>query len=734
MSIRIKQQDITDCGAACVASVAAHYQLLLPIARIRQLASTSKRGTSIAGVLEALRALGFDAKGVRGDLSALVNVPKPAIAHIMPRAGLHHYVVVYGGTSEHIELMDPADGRIHYYSHEEFLRQWTGVMVVTLPGDDFRKGNRKSSVWSRLWHLTRGYKHVMLQALVGSLVFTVIGLSTSIYVQKIVDHVLPAGNRNLLNLMGCIMVALLLIQTFISLSKGTMVLQTGQRIDARLILGYYNHLLRLPQTFFDRMRVGEITSRVGDAMKIRVFINDAAVNLAVNLFVVTFSFALMFTHHWKLAVVMLSALPAYMAIYWLANKVNRRVERRLMECAADLESQLVESLSAISTIKSFCMENHADRKTESRFVAVLRSVYDSGRNSIVIGECGEFLSKVLVIGLLWIGAGFALEQEITPGELLSFYTLVGYFSGPAAGLINANKTVQSALIAADRLFDIMDLEPEQQGDKAILTSELVGDIIFRGVQFRYDASVAVFNGLDLEIRKSSVTAIVGESGCGKSTLLSILQGIYPIQGGSVQIGSCDLRYLDLQSLRKTVSIVPQRVDLFAGTIIENIAVGVPEPDLVRIIRICASLHILEFIERLPQGLYTWIGEHGASLSGGQTQRIAIARALYMEPEILALDEATSALDAHAEQHVHRMIDMMREERKTVIIVAHRLSTIMRADKIVFLANGQVTEEGTHEALMERQGAYYRLWCQQFQGSVDPSTFSTPQQSVQATFT
>jgi len=712
MAIKVKQHDYTDCGAACIASVAGHYKLVLPIARIRQLASTGKKGTTIAGILEAFRALGFDAKAGRGDLSTLMNISKPAIAHLVTPARLHHYVVIYGADGNLIELMDPADGRIHHYSHEEFLQQWTGVIVVALPAESFSSGDRTTSVWLRLWQLARVYKAVLLQALVGSVVFTMIGLSTSIFVQKIVDHVLPDGNRNLLNLMGILMLGLLVVQSFIAVCRSKMVLKTGQRLDAKLILGYYSHLLRLPQTFFDRMRVGEITSRVGDAMKIREFVNDAAVNVAVNLLIVLLSFALMFTHHWRLALAMISALPVYTLLYWLANRLNRRVERSLMERAADLEAQLVESLHGIQTLKCFCMEHYADRKAESRFVSLLQSVYASGSNTIALGQAGEFVSKLFTIAVLWMGAGFALDHEITPGELLSFFALIEYFSGPATSLISLNKTVQNALIAADRLFDIMDLEPEQVGEKVVLTPALVGDIVFSKVLFRYDAAITVFNNLDLVIRKHQVTAIVGESGCGKSTVLSVLQRVYATDGGSVKIGSCDLRYVDLTSLRTIISVVPQRVDLFAGTVIDNIAVGIPSPNIARIISICESLNILPFIERLPQGLYTWLGEQGVSLSGGQKQRIAIARALYRDPEILALDEATSALDAGAEQYVQRMIEIMRRGQKTVIIVAHRLSSIMRADKIVVLGNGAVQEEGTHQHLMDKKGTYYELWRQQ----------------------
>lgn len=712
MSIRIKQHDITDCGAACIASVAAYYKLSLPIARVRQLASTGKGGTSIAGILEALKALGFHAKGGKGDFSALINVVKPAIVHVVTRARLHHFIVVYDASSKHVEVMDPVDGRIHHLDHEDFLQQWTGAMVVVIPGEEFSAGKNAVPVWRRLWKLVHAHRSVMLQALLGALVFTLIGLSTSVFVQNIVDHVLPNGNRNLLNLLGASMIGLLLIQVFIAVVKGRMILKSGQRIDAQLILGYYSRLIRLPQSFFDRMRIGEITSRVNDAMNIRAFVNDAAVNVAVNVFIVLFSFALMFTHHWKLAVVMMLALPGYTLLYLLADRLNRRVERRLMESAADLESQLVESLHAVQTIKSFCMEDFSDRKTERRFVKLLQAVYASGSNAILFSQAGEFLAKLFTIVVLWIGAGYALDQRITPGELLSFYALFEYFSAPAASLVNMNKTVQSALIAADRLFDIMDLEPEEQGHKVVLTADQVGDITFSSVQFRYDATVTVFRNLDMVIRKSEVTALVGESGCGKSTILSILQRMYPVQGGTVRIGACDLRYVDLPSLRKTIAVVSQRLDVFAGTVIDNIAVGVPDPDLARVISLCDSLNMLPFIERLPQGLYTWIGEQGASLSGGQKQRIAIARALYGEPEILALDEATSALDANTEQFVQSMIEVMRRRQKTVIVVAHRLSSVMKADRIIVLGNGSVLEEGTHDRLMSNRGPYFQLWKQQ----------------------
>ena len=711
-AIKIRQRDITDCGAACLASVAAHHQLLLPVARIRQFATTDQRGTNMLGMVKAATKLGFQAKGVKGTVESLSKIPLPAVAHVVVQEQqLHHYVVLYGVTKKRVTYMDPGDGQLHRVPVAEFQAQWTGVLLLLLPNESFVPGNHKSSVLGRFWQLVQPHRSVMMQALFGAAVYTVLGLAMSIYVQKIVDHVLADGNRNLLNLLSVGMLVLLVFQVFIGAMKSLFALQTGQQIDARLILGYYKHLLQLPQTFFDSMRVGEIISRVNDAVKIRAFVNDVALNLLVNVFIVLLSFALMFTYYWKLAVMMLAILPLYGAIYWVQNRLNRRYQRQLMEQSAELEAQLVESVTAMGTIKRFGMESFALERTETRFIKLLQTVYHSGKQGIIGGSASEFVSQLFRIGLLWVGSYFVLDNELTPGELLSFYAVLGYFTGPATSLIGANKTVQDALIAADRLFEIIDLEREAHENKTELTPELAGDIGLHDVSFAYNTRGTVFQNLTLHIPRGTITGIVGESGSGKTTLLSLLQGLYPLTGGRITIGDLDIRHLSTESLRRVVSVVPQQIDLFTGSITENIAIGEAEPDMRRVIGICQQLGILEFVEKLPNGFATTLGERGAGLSGGQKQRLAIARALYRNPEILILDEATSALDTVSEQYVQGTLRQLRAAGKTVILIAHRLSTVMHADHIMVLAAGKLVEQGTHADLLRQVGAYHTLWQQ-----------------------
>jgi ATP-binding cassette subfamily B protein len=457
------------------------------------------------------------------------------------------------------------------------------------------------------------------------------------------------------------------------------------------------------------MRTGEIISRIGDAVKIRVFVNDVSINLILNIFILVVSFILMFTFFWKLALIMILVVPFYSAIYYISNRLNKKIQRHVMEKAADLESQLVESLNAARTIKIFGLEEFSNFKTETRFVSLLEIIYKSGLNGIFSTSSTSLVSQIITLVVLWAGSGFAIDVKITPGELLSFYSIVGYFTGPVTSIIGFNRSLQDAKIASDRLFEIFDMEIEDESNCIELKPEMAGDIHFENVRFRYGTRVEVFDSLNLLIKRGEITAIVGESGSGKTTLISLLQKLYPLQSGNIMIGNYDLRHLSSRSLRKIISVVPQKIDLFAGNVLENIALGEFNPDMEKVLAVCEILGMIKFIEQLPHGFNTYLGENGATLSGGQQQRIAIARALYRDPEILILDEATSSLDSSAEIFVLDTLEMLRTTNKTVIVIAHRLSTISLAQKVIVFDRGKVVQEGTFVDLANIDGYFRRMW-------------------------
>ena len=709
----IKQHDIRDCGAACLASISAHYNVGIPIARIRQYASTDKDGTNILGLVRGAEKIGFEAKGVKGSLDSLPFLPYPAIAHVVRRTDdnmeYHHFVALYAEKDDKIQMMDPGYGTMEWVKKDDFKKEWSGALVLLEPKSDFVERDETVSVFSKFKNLVWPHKSILLQALIGAVIYTALGLSSSIYIEKITDYVLVGGNTNLLNLLSVTMLLIVILKFSISMIQGFIVMRTGQMIDANLILGYYKHLLKLPQSFFDTMQIGEITSRISDAVKIRNFINDTVISLIVNFLIVILSFALMFVYYWKLALIMLIVIPLYGILYVITDKWNKKIERKVMEDAASLESQLVESLNAEKTIKQFGIESYANEKTENRFAKMLYSIYGSGKCGMIAGGFSELISSVFTVIMIWSGSYFVLDGHITAGELMSFYAIVGYFTSPVASLITSNKSIQDALIAADRLFEIMELEREETSDKIELKRDMVGDVGLCDVKFSYGTNRDVFDNLNMCFKRGQMTAIVGESGCGKTTIANLLQNLYPLKSGKIMVGDYILADLSNHSIRTLISAVPQQITLFSGTIIQNIALGEYEPNLERVATLTRKLGLSDFIEKLPQGYNTQVGENGSMLSGGQKQRLAIARALYKNPEILILDEATSALDSMSEQYVQSVIQDLRRDGKTIIVIAHRISTIRNADSIYVMKEGKITEYGTYDELQNKNGEFNRLW-------------------------
>ncbi len=709
-SIRVRQRDISDCGAACLASVAAYFGLKIPITRIRQYAGTGKQGTSLYGLIKAAEQLNFQAKAVKTTGIDLESIPLPTIFHLVLENGIQHFVVVYGVRKNHVSFMDPSSGQLINQPILFFQKSWKGVIVLLVPSDKFLKGNEKKSVILRFWLLILPHRNMLFRGLLCALVYTILGLSASLYVRKIIDYVLPDSDTGLLNILGFGMILFLCLQVITGYFKSLIILKTGQQIDSWLIMGYYKHLLELPQKFFDNMRVGEIISRVNDALRIRIFINDIALSLIIHGLTIAFSMTAMIMYSWKLTLIMLLAIPVYGLIYFISNRLHAKWQRTMMETGALLESHLVESIQGVSTIRRFGAENYFNLKTESRFMILKKTIFTSSRNGLILSGSVEWITSFLNILILWTGSYLVIDHILSTGELLSFYTLTVFFTTPIQALIGANKPMQDALIAADRLFEIIDLEPEKEITEIQITDCFPeGDLVFDNVQFSYSPGIPVFSGLHLRFHQNRMTAVVGDSGCGKSTLLSLIQKIYRTNGGNIFISEINIQYISTAVLRQKIAAVPQHIDLFHGTIISNIALGENKPDHARMFDICIRLGLHEFISGLPAQYQTIIREQGVNLSGGQKQRLGIARALYRNPSILIMDEATSALDPESERKVQETLQWFYNQKKTVIIVTHRQATIKYCDTIIFLKQGEPAVSGIHQNLLHDNPDYRDWW-------------------------
>lgn len=685
----IKQRDLSDCGAACLAYVAAHFRLRLPVARVRQLAGTTAEGSTALGLVEAARALGFSATGVRGPPESLPGVPVPAIAHCVVDGGLRHYVVLVRWTTAGARVMDPASGRVERWTRERFLGAWTGVLVLVAPAPDFRPGDRAVPAWRRLAGLLAPHRAVLLQAFAGAVVTTLLGLGLSFYVEQIVDRVIPDGNRRLLHLLGVGMLVVLAFRLALGGLQSLIALRTAQQIDAGLILAYYRHLLRLPQPFFDAMRVGEVTSRVGDAVRIRHFLNTTLLNLVLQPLVALASLAAMFAWSWELALLSLVLVPLHAALLALVNWRNRAYQRRLLERSADLDAQLVESVGAHALVRSFGLEADAEWRTELRLVRMLRVVWSAGVAAVATNAAGTLVTQAYLVALLWVGAGLVLEAGLSPGQLMSCYTLAGFLTGPFTALLGLNGSVQEALAATDRLCEILDLELEADPGTIDFRPEHAGDLRLEGVGFRHPGRAPVLEDVTVTFPAGRLTVLTGESGGGKSTLLALLQRLHRPTAGTIRIGGHDLAQFRLDGYRRHLGVVAQQTQLLSGTILENLAPGDPAPDAERLLALCRDAGALDFVAALPGGLQARLGEGGANLSGGQRQRLAWVRALRREAPILLLDEPTAALDAEAEARLVALAWRQRDAGRTVVVATHAPAFLAAADRVVVLAGGRV---------------------------------------------
>jgi ATP-binding cassette subfamily B protein len=428
---------------------------------------------------------------------------------------------------------------------------------------------------------------------------------------------------------------------------------------------------------------------VADAVKIRNFLNTALLNLLLNPLILGFSLWAMFFYSWKLALVSLALLPLNLTIYGVTNRLNREYQRRIMERAADFEAQLVESLNAQSLLRRFRLEEWAGLKTETRLVRLLKIVWGAAVGGLGCGTATTLVTQAYLIALLWLGTRLVLEATLTPGQLMSCYTLANYLTGPLTALIGLNTTIQETLIASDRLFEIMDLELEKDQGSIEFTAQKAADIRFENVTFKHAGRLATLQEVSATMPVGRITVLAGESGCGKTTMLALLQRLYLPEKGRVFIGDIDIRYFTLESLRRGLVVVPQQTILLSGTVLENLAPGDPQPDMERLLQICRDVGVLEFIEKLPQGFFTYLNENGVNLSGGQRQRLALARAFYLDAPILLLDEPSSALDAKSEQALMDLLVRLRGAGKTILLAAHNPRLAAIADHIITLAAGRV---------------------------------------------
>ncbi len=717
------QNDQSDCGAAVLATVALHHGLSIGLEKARELTGTDRVGTNLLAVLQAAERVGFAARAAKGGWDVLAGLPLPAILHVTIPDGVH-FVVVHAVRKDRILVADPAIG-LEWIPRAEFERKWTGYLLVLVPKPSLADGlgeGRSVSPGRRFAQILLDQRGLLLEAFACALFMTSLGVATSYFVKHLVDFVLVRGEGRLLDALGVGMVLLLGFRTLFGLLRQYLLAHLGRRVDLLLVSAYARHLLKLPIRFFENRRVGEILSRVHDAVKIREAVSGAVLTTLVDGSLVLAVMTVIWFYDVRLALAATGFVPVLLASVALHHGPTRRRSNEMMENAAGLHAHFVEDLEGIETIKAFGLEADRAAAGEDRLVRVVQSAFSLQKIALRMNGVGVFVTGLAGIVVLWYGGHRVLSGAISIGELLFVYTLLGTLLGPLEQLATVNLQFQDAIVAIDRLYQILDSEVEAKDAGAPRAGfrGLKRSIVFEGVSFRYGSRDPVLEGIDLEIPAGSTVAFVGESGSGKSTLFKLLLRFHDPVEGRVLIDGVDSRDLDVASLRSRIGFVSQEPYLFNGSIRDNIALGASGVSLEQVTRVAKAAGIARFVDSLPSRYETLLGERGTNLSGGQRQRLAIARALLRRPDVLLFDEATSHLDTGTEQAILASL-RTRLAGRTVLMIAHRLSTIRTADRICYVHKGRIAEEGTHESLLALGGRYAKLWSIQVRENGTPGT-------------
>jgi ATP-binding cassette, subfamily B, bacterial HlyB/CyaB len=656
---------------------------------------------------DVLRAAGrfpVKAKAVKSSISRLAKTPLPALA--VTRTG--GFAVVGKVTDDQVLVQGMADASPRLLSFADFDREWSGRLILMAKRAELSDTARRFDL-SWFWGALHKYRGILAEVLIASFVIQLFGLATPMIFQTVIDKVLVHRGLSTLEVMVAGLALIALFEATLSGLRTYLFSHTSNRIDVELGARVFRHLMRLPLAYFQSRRVGDSVARVRELETIRQFITSSSITLVLDLAFGTVFIGVMFVYSSTLAFVVCGAMPLYALLSLGTTPAFRRRLDEKFRRGAENQAFLVESVTGVETIKAMAVEPQMQRRWEEQLAGYVGASFAVSQVGNWATQASNLLNKSVGALTLFLGAGLVIANRMTVGELVAFNMLASQVSGPVLRLVQVWQDFHQVRLSVERLGDILNTPVEAHGTSAQASQpRLDGAIEFERVTFRYGVNAQpVLRDVSLKIPAGQVVGIVGPSGSGKSTIAKLAQRLYQPEGGRVLVDGVDTAVLEPSWLRRQIGVVLQENILFNRSVRENIALADPALPMEKVIAAAKLAGAHDFICKMPQGYDTSIGERGVSLSGGQRQRIAIARALIGDPRILIFDEATSALDYESESIIQgNMRDIVKG--RTVLIIAHRLSTVRSADRILTIENGMIVEDGTHEVLVEGDGRYAAL--------------------------
>ncbi|MCG8462099.1 MAG: peptidase domain-containing ABC transporter [Holophagales bacterium] len=711
-----------ECGAACLAMVLAFHGKHVPLDELRDAAGVDRSGADARGLLEAALGYGLRGRGVR------VENPEH-LAYLDRGTLLHwnfdHWVVLDRLDASGAHILDPLIGRVRV-SREELHRSFTGVALVFRTGDAFEPGGERRRGARRYLSMVLGQGHLLGRILVVSVLVQALGLAVPLLTGLLVDRVVPRQDYRLLAVLGAGVVGIVLFDFFSTFLRAHLVLHLRTRLDAEMTLGFLGHLIGLPYAYFQRRSAGDLMMRLNSNTTIREILTSSAISGLLDGALVSLYFLALFASHAGMGVLVASLGLSRVFLFLSTRRRYRDLMSELLQTQARSRNYQVQMLAGIETLKAMGTEQRAVDHWADLFVDELNVSLAQGRLSALFDSLLGALTKASPFAVLLYGAVQVLGGGMSLGLMLALSALATNVLTPLSTLVSTALQLELLGSYLDRIDDVLETPAEQERSTVRRAHRLGGQVALDHVSFRYGpSSPPAVDGVSSEIEAGSFVALVGASGAGKSTLAHLLLGLHRPTSGRVLYDGVDLATLELGSVRQQVGIVPQHPYLFGATIRENIALVHPDLPHEQIVEAARQAQIHQEIAALPLGYDTVLSESGASLSGGQRQRLALARALVRRPAVLLLDEATSALDAVTERHIQEQLEALDCTR---LVIAHRLSTVAAADRILVMDAGRIVEEGNHTTLLALGGTYAELVATQLRGDREPSSRAGPRRA------
>ncbi|HFI0743114.1 TPA: peptide cleavage/export ABC transporter [Streptococcus suis] len=707
----VPQIDARDCGVAALASIAKFYGSDYSLAHLRELAKTNKEGTTALGIVKAAQEIGFETRAIQADMSLfdMNDVPYPFIVHVNKEGKLQHYYVVYQTKKDHLIIGDPDPTvKVTKMSKERFSSEWTGVAIFLAPEPSYKPHKDKKNGLMSFLPLIFRQRALIFYIVLASLLVTLINIGGSYYLQGILDEYIPNQMKSTLGIISIGLIITYILQQMMGFSRDYLLTVLSQRLSIDVILSYIRHIFELPMSFFATRRTGEVISRFTDANSIIDALASTILSLFLDVSILITVGGVLLVQNSNLFLLSLISVPIYIIIIVVFMKPFEKMNNDVMQSNSMVSSAIIEDINGIETIKSLTSEESRYQKIDSEFVDYLDKSFKLSKYSILQTTLKQGAQLILNIVILWFGAQLVMNGHISVGQLITFNTLLSYFTNPLENIINLQTKLQSAKVANNRLNEVYLVESEFSNSQTLTDSQfLTGDIRFEDLSYKYGFGRDTLSDINLTIKQGDKVSLVGISGSGKTTLAKMIVNFFEPYKGQITINNNDLKLIDKKTLRQHINYLPQQAYIFSGSILENLTLGanqlISQED---IIRACEIAEIRQDIEQMPMGYQTELSD-GAGLSGGQKQRIALARALLTKAPVLILDEATSGLDVLTEKKV--IDNLMAMADKTIIFVAHRLSISERTNQVIVLDQGKVIETGSHHELMTKQGFYHHLF-------------------------